>query len=191
MTDEALAPLRDRRRASTRRDIADAALHLFEKQGYDRTTVEQVAEAAGVSLRTFYRYCSSKDDALTSGLVNGPAELTSEIRARRALSFADAVADAFVSVSGNDRQRRELRVVLSTPALHSAWLAAGRAAQEGLVELVQERDPTQSALQARARAAAVAAVLTTVIETWASSDLRLEPLAREALSVLTPTEAGT
>ncbi|MBM7417437.1 MULTISPECIES: TetR/AcrR family transcriptional regulator [Nocardiaceae] len=195
MTDESLpsadvaAPLRERRRATTRRDIADAALRLFEQQGYDRTTVEQIADAAGISLRTFYRHSSSKDEALTFGLATGPSELASEIRARRSLPFDDAVLDAFVSVAGNDHQRRELRVVLGTPALRSAWLAAGRAARDDLAELMTERDVVRPAFRARARAAAIAALLTTVIEEWTFSDMSLEPLAREALSVLAPAEA--
>ena len=181
---DALAPLRDRRRATTRQDIAKAALRLFENQGYDSTTVEQIADAAGVSLRTFYRYCSSKDETLTFGLVSGPAQLAAAVRARRALPLVEAVIEAFVAETENGSRREELRLVIDTPALRAAWLAAGREAQDDLAEVIRERDDTQSPLQARARAAAISGVLAAVIETWAVSDAQIEPLTREAMRVI-------
>ena len=178
-------PLRARRRAVTRQDIADAALELFERKGYENTTVEQIAEASGVSLRTFYRYCSSKDDALTSGLTTGPATLATAVRAHPGLPFVEAVITAFVAVSETEARRRELRLIINTPALRAAWLAAGREAQDDLIEVILERSPTLSPLHARARAAAITGVLTMVIETWASGGTaRLEPLTCEALGVI-------
>jgi AcrR family transcriptional regulator len=47
-----------------RRRIADAARELFAGQGYDRTTVDAIAERAGVARRTFFRYFRSKDDVI-------------------------------------------------------------------------------------------------------------------------------
>jgi AcrR family transcriptional regulator len=183
---DVLAPLRDRRRATTRQEIAEAALQLFERQGYDGTTVEQIADAAGVSLRTFYRYCSSKDDTLTFGLISGPARLTSAIRARRALPLLDAIIAAFVAETEQGSRRNQLQLVISTPALRSAWLSAGREAQDDLADVIRERDETQSTLQARARAAAISGVLTAVIEAWAFSDGPIEPLTREAMRTIAP-----
>jgi AcrR family transcriptional regulator len=184
----AVAPLRARRQALTRKDIAAAALQLFEQHGYEDTTVEQIAEASGVSLRTFYRYCSSKDEVLTSGLTTGPAELASAVRANAELPLLEAVTQAFVAVSEIEASRRELRLMINTPALRAAWLAAGREAQEDLADVIQDRFPSYSPLHARARAAAIIGVLTTVIETWALSDSEsMEPLAREALSVVDPS----
>jgi len=179
------APLRVRRRAVTRQDISDAAVDLFERQGYENTTVEQIADAAGVSLRTFYRYCSSKDEVLTFGLPAGPAELAAAVRSRPQLPLREAVIDAFVSAAEGASRQRELRVLISTPALRAAWLAAGREAQDDLTEVILERFPDQPALRARSQAAAIAGVLTMVIEIWAFSDgERLEPLTRQALDII-------
>jgi AcrR family transcriptional regulator len=47
--------LRERKKANTRDAIEQATIRLFDAQGYDATTVEQIAEAAEVSVRTFYR----------------------------------------------------------------------------------------------------------------------------------------
>ncbi|NYE36746.1 AcrR family transcriptional regulator [Nocardioides cavernae] len=55
--------LRERRRRQTEREIADAALDLFERQGVDRTTVDDIARAAGISPRTFFRYFATKEAA--------------------------------------------------------------------------------------------------------------------------------
>jgi len=174
----------ERRRAVTYRDIADAALGLFERQGYDETTVAQIAAAAGVSMRTFYRYCASKDETLTWELANGPGQLVSNIRKRSELSLHDAVVAGFVESAGIDEHRRLLRVILDAPALRSAWLAAGREAQDDLVTLVAERMPHSTPLRAHALAAAITAILTSVIERWAESDEDLGALTNDALGVL-------
>lgn len=55
--------LRERRRLATAGEINDAALHLFETQGVDSTTVADIARAAGVSARTFFRYFDTKEMA--------------------------------------------------------------------------------------------------------------------------------
>lgn len=52
-------------RAEVRRDLVDAAVQLFGQQGYDDTTVDDIAAAAGVGRRTFFRYFRSKEDAVS------------------------------------------------------------------------------------------------------------------------------
>ncbi|MEA2150142.1 MAG: hypothetical protein QOD69_1972 [Solirubrobacteraceae bacterium] len=55
---------RDRKKAETRDALRAAALRLALEHGYEQLTVEAITEAADVSLRTFFNYFSSKDDAL-------------------------------------------------------------------------------------------------------------------------------
>lgn len=57
-----MSDLVNRRAAQTRAEIVDAALALFADQGFDATSMEQVADAARVSRRTVYRYFPTKDD---------------------------------------------------------------------------------------------------------------------------------
>jgi AcrR family transcriptional regulator len=56
--------LRERKKAETRRALSSAALRLAQALGPDGVTVEAIAEAAGVSTRTFFNYFASKDDAI-------------------------------------------------------------------------------------------------------------------------------
>jgi AcrR family transcriptional regulator len=61
MTTSPPAGLRERKKAKTRAAIREAAISLFEQQGYASTTVEQIAEAAEVSPSTFFRYFPTKE----------------------------------------------------------------------------------------------------------------------------------
>jgi AcrR family transcriptional regulator len=56
--------LRERKRDRTRKGLIDAALDLFERNGYDGTTVADIAEAADIGTRTFFSYFASKEELL-------------------------------------------------------------------------------------------------------------------------------
>ncbi|KAE8765752.1 TetR family transcriptional regulator [Georgenia thermotolerans] len=83
MEDDAAPDLRTRRRLDTRMEIQEAALELFEEQGVRETTVQQIAERAGVSARTFFRYFATKEQAALPGQHR-------LVRAIDAMEFPDA-----------------------------------------------------------------------------------------------------
>jgi AcrR family transcriptional regulator len=69
--------LQERRLARTRSDIQRAAFELFEQHGFDTVTIDQIAERAGVSPRTYFRYFEAKSD-LIFGVITGPLERVAE-----------------------------------------------------------------------------------------------------------------
>jgi AcrR family transcriptional regulator len=64
MADPDVLGRRERKKLATRTALVDAALGLFVVQGVEATTVEDIAEAADVSVRTFHRYFAGKEDVL-------------------------------------------------------------------------------------------------------------------------------
>src|ERR1022692_4783948 len=66
---------RARKQQAVREIIWEAAIDLFEQKGYDETTVDEVAQAAGISQRSFFRYFATKGDlmALCAGDLRGSA----------------------------------------------------------------------------------------------------------------------
>jgi AcrR family transcriptional regulator len=63
--------LRDRQRAQIRADIRRAAFRLFIERGYDAVTTEEIASAAGVSPRTFFRHVPTKEELLLAPVRHG------------------------------------------------------------------------------------------------------------------------
>ena len=59
--DDRALPLRERKKLRTRRALADAALRMFGEQGFDKTTLEELADAAEVSKSTFFRFFPAKE----------------------------------------------------------------------------------------------------------------------------------
>jgi AcrR family transcriptional regulator len=73
--------LRSRKQQFVRNAIFDAAIELFAAKGFDETTVEEVAQAAGVSRASFFRYFSSKDDLLAQNVMKYGLALIEAIKA--------------------------------------------------------------------------------------------------------------
>lgn len=74
--------LRERKKAETRAALQDAALQLAAVHGVDKVSIEAIADAAGVSPRTFFNYFSSKEDAILGGAPSDPSPLADYLRAR-------------------------------------------------------------------------------------------------------------
>ncbi|MDO8421650.1 MAG: helix-turn-helix domain-containing protein [Parvibaculum sp.] len=89
--------LRERKRRETRQRIAEVALRLFLADGYDGTTLDAIAAAAGISRRTFFSYFKSKDDIILFGLDADSAILIADLlKTSPDVPPLDAVRDVMV-----------------------------------------------------------------------------------------------
>lgn len=125
-TDPAVEGLRERKKAKTRRALVDAALDLFAKQGFERTTVEQIADACDVSPRTFFRYFATKEDVLFGDMPDKLRVFTAALEARPVdepplRSVRAAVLALITTYADDERAQRKLRndIVAATPSLRA------------------------------------------------------------------------
>lgn len=116
-------PKREQHKVRTQRALQQAALELFSRNGYDATTTEEIAELAGVSPRTFFRYFSTKESVLFVGEVRWLQSFATAFLAQPATSSDfEAARDALVDLSaGLMKSRRALKLydkaVASSPTL--------------------------------------------------------------------------
>lgn len=192
MSDPRMPPpaLAERRQAATQLEIAEAAASLFIESGFDGTTVERIAVAAGISLRTFYRYCSAKDDVLTAVVTASVHEFVEGIALQSAsLSVSEAVAASLLECVENDihatTRKRLARVMLTTPSLRFRWLGATREAQDILVPLLAARTgQSPNSLSTITLAGLVLNAVTTALEHSVLNDEPLNDCLTLSLRVL-------
>jgi AcrR family transcriptional regulator len=179
---------REAKKARTRHRLQEHALRLFVERGYEATTVEQIAAAAGVSHMTFFRYFPTKEDVVLSDSYD--PLLVAAIRARPrsehpVTRIRTAVREGLATIYAADRAALLVRTRLSlrTPALRARLWDNQFATRELLAEALDEGPPT---LRTRVLAAACLAALTTALESWVDTGgaAELPDLIDEAFQVL-------
>jgi AcrR family transcriptional regulator len=164
--------LRERKKQATREALSAAALRLALERGPDGVRVEEIAEAAGVSPRTYNNYFSSREQAIVAAVAAERAlRVGAALRARPADEpLATATVEAVVEVfaTGAEPGRPELALVGSAPALRAAFLDTVTAIEQPLAAALADRaeldEPTASVL-----AAAVAAAARVATARWLAS----------------------
>lgn len=120
--------LRERKKAKTRALIQEQAMRLFEEQGYQATTVEQIADAAEVSPSTFFRYFGSKEEVVAYDAWD-PLVLEAWRAQPRDLGPIASLRNAMSSVFGSmtEEQKSEMmnrgRLLYSEPDLRTAAIS--------------------------------------------------------------------
>ncbi|ONI84735.1 TetR family transcriptional regulator [Saccharothrix sp. ALI-22-I] len=167
-----MSGLRERKKLATRTALADAALRLCVEHGLDGVTVEQVANDAGVSLRTFFNYFSSKEEAVVAGDAATAAAFVQTFAGRpESEPVLQALHRALVETVPDriDPERvAQLRVLRRTPALLPHQIAAFVARERELAAAVAARvglDPATD-LYPMMFAATVMATLRVVVGWW-------------------------
>ena len=191
---------RDRKKDETRQALRQAAHRLFAEKGFSATTIDDIAEAADVSRRTFFRYYDSKDDLLRTDVADllpvmlaalrgRPADeppLAAILNALRALIGPDgppALAETLASPVGG------LRARLSLIRLLGDW-------EQGIADTLLARDgidaPTDSdRLRATVTACAATSALRASAQTYrlryrgvGLETRRFVPIVEQAFAVL-------
>jgi AcrR family transcriptional regulator len=163
---------REARKAATRRCVQEHALRLFLAQGYEATTVEQIATAAGVSHMTFFRHFPTKESVVdTDDYDPMIAEL---IRARptgedpiTAIHRAMAQGLAAILPAAHDALLVRIRLIMKTPALRARQADNQHATRQLFAAALADRAGLASpTFQLEVLAAAALAALTTALVTW-------------------------
>lgn len=162
------------RAARTRARLQSVALDLFVRQGFEETTVEQIAAAAGVSHMTFFRYFPTKesvavedpyDPLLAEAVAAQPASLPAFERVRRGTRAAMASAPPSVDLETAAR----IGLMSLTPALRArAWENTNETQRVIVEALVATGSPREDALVATG--ACVGAVMSALLDWGAQED---------------------
>ena len=188
-TQTASAGLRERKKLATKQALALAAMKLAVQRGLENVRVEDIADAANVSRRTFTNYFASKEEAIASLSAGRFARAAQALRDRPASEpMADSLAEVFAAQhQAADRLDPErlapVQMLMMSPALQGEALKTMVAAEGPLATAIAERtgaDP-QGDLHPRVLAAAVMAAVRTATAQWGISDGSLPDLIRQAV----------
>ena len=166
--------LRERKKIKLRRSVQREALRLFADQGYEDTTVEQIADAADISTTTFYRYFPTKEDVVLDDDYDPIAEHIIGSRddgeplvttVRRAIAAVAAAVE-----EDRDAALARLKLLATVPALQARQGSEGRKALEFYIGLFSARSgrPADD-YQLRVTAAAFTAAQLEAARYWADA----------------------
>jgi TetR/AcrR family transcriptional regulator, regulator of mycofactocin system len=166
-----------RRRVTSRAELEHTAFDLFGRQGFDRTTVDDIAAAAGIGRRTFFRYFPSKNDVpwgdfeaelgrMRARLKDSPAQTPLMDAIRVAVVDFNRIAPEQVPL-----HRRRMELILRTPALQAHSTLRYAAWRKVIAEFAGERlGQPPDALAPRTIAYAALGVAVAAYEQWLESE---------------------
>lgn len=188
---------RERKKRETRQALQAAALRLAAERGAAAVTVEEIADAANVSPRTFFNYFSSKEQAVIGHDPERATRLHEALLARPAGEAPFAALRAVLvemaqeMSADHDEWQRRVQVIKANPDLRAAHHGAWSEVERGMVDAIAARtgtDPDRDQYPALVVAAAIAANRVAVMhwkgERSRGGDATLPALVAEALDQL-------
>jgi AcrR family transcriptional regulator len=187
--------LRERKKLATREALSQAAFRMFREQGIDAVTPEAVAEAVGVSPRTFRNYFGSREEAIVDAFALRAHAMIQALRARPAdepvwESLLAVLPAEFTEMVGNRADISALKCEgTNNPAIFAQNLAAFERIHRLMAETIAERtgrDPERD-LEPQLLAACAGLALRTAVDVWVAredDDASLPELTAEALRTL-------
>ncbi|MET9500531.1 TetR family transcriptional regulator [Streptomyces sp. NPDC006622] len=176
--------LREMKKRRTRDELLRAAVRLFTSQGYERTTVDEIAQAVDVSQRTFFRHFAGKEEAALALESVTVARFVEGVRARPAHeapmeALRQAVLEGWGSLSETvesivpvELYLRMYRVIESTPVLLAAHLRRSAETEEAIARVLAEREGLDVDADPRPRLAVAVfgAVMRVTERQWATGE---------------------
>ena len=170
----AIAGLRQRKKDSSRRAIEDAAWDLFSEQGYEETSINDIAERANVAPRTFFRYFPTKEAVLYPQFEELLRLVRDEFRRRPSDEpVINSLFESFEvlsgSLEGGASRARERMAMMKRPGRHPPGTEYFRTRlSEATAELVLEREGDSEDARMRARLASglVSVLIDTTHNCW-------------------------
>jgi TetR/AcrR family transcriptional regulator, regulator of mycofactocin system len=166
-----------RRRVTSRAELEHVAFDLFGRQGFERTTIDDIAAAAGIGRRTFFRYFPSKNDVAWGDFDKELSRMRAQLKSiPRRTPLMDAIRVAIVDFNRIDPDqvpwhRRRMDLILRTPALQAHSTLRYAAWREVIAEFVADRTcQPPDALTPRTIAYAALAVAVAAYEQWLETD---------------------
>ncbi|WP_239003799.1 TetR/AcrR family transcriptional regulator [Nocardia panacis] len=164
------AGLRERKKEATRIALREAALRLALEQGPDNVRVEDIAEAAGVSPRTYNNYFSSREHAIAAAVTaDRDARIATMVATRpTGVRLAEAVTEAVLAqYSDPGASRRDTLLLITThPALREAFLGTTGGITGSLADAIASHLRDADGPTAKVLAAGVAAAVRIALEQW-------------------------
>jgi AcrR family transcriptional regulator len=165
--------LRERKKQATREALRAAALRLALERGPDNVRVDDIAEAAGVSPRTYNNYFSSREQAIVAAVTADRAsQVTAAVAARPAdVSLGNAVIDAVVGLytDPGDHARDALLMITTSPALRACYVDTVTTIEGPLTGAITERCQGMDRLTAQVLSASVGAAAKVALRQWIPS----------------------
>jgi AcrR family transcriptional regulator len=159
--------LRERKKIATREALSAAALRLALDHGPENVRVDDIAEAAGVSPRTYNNYFSSREQAIVAAITAERAlRIAAALRARPADEpLAEAVVETMVEQYG-EPQGDALVLITSAPNLRAEFVDTVAAIEQPLAAAIASRTGNEDDLAATVLAAAVSGAARVAVERW-------------------------
>ena len=171
--------LREKKKEATRQALREAALRLALERGPDNVRVDDIADAAGVSPRTYNNYFSSREQAIVAAVTaEREARVAAAVAARvGTVRLSDAVVGAIVEqyTDPGSHDPRALLLVTTRPALRDAFLGTAAGIEDPLTAVIAERIGDNGQLTARVLAASVAAAVRVALGQWVRPATALSP----------------
>ena len=191
------APHGDRRRQRgqrTREALEEAALRLASTRGFESTTIDDIASAAGVSSRTFFRHFETKEDVLLGNQAERLSHVQSLLSARpEGEPILTSVREAILGLAVDDERHHEIRlararITQASPTVQARSIEHRTQWEDLISTFVADRLGVDQHTDLRPRlvAAATLAALRTAHRQWVGADgrLSLTDLVRQSLELL-------